>query len=335
MKSISLKGMIILSEPVTIKLIAQLAGVSRSTVSRVMNNPELVKPETVAKVQRVVQDLNYRPSAVAQSMRFGQTHTIGIIISNIANPFLGSIVHSIENTATERGVSVIVCSTDEDKRKELDYIKKLIDHRVDGIIIASTGYIANYHKLVRNTPLVFIDRSPGQSDYDLYDCIQVNNDQGSYDATTELIRKGATKIGAIIGDAPTTGDQRLIGFQRALRDHHQEYSDADVVLDSYLGTHASEGVQTLLDSGHDAIFCGNNIILDKVLRFLKQYPNKNIRVAVFDDQDWYDLAFLPIVSISQPVDAIGNGAMNLLLNKLDNMDREPVHEILETKLIVR
>ncbi|MCF6165102.1 Ribose operon repressor [Furfurilactobacillus rossiae] len=325
-----------MSKQVTIKQIAQYAGVSEATVSRVLNQPELVSKQTIQKVKDGMDELQYRPSALAQSMRNHTTKTIGVVISNVLNPFFTTLVRGIEDAATKRGYSVIVCNTDENPDKEQRYINMLVDHQADGIILASTGNHANYHSMVNDMPLVFIDRMPQGKDANLYDTVLVDNEKGSFNAVDALIKQGATRVNAIVSPVATTGTERLNGFRKALTTHDFPIREQDIALDDYLGQHTAELALNLIQTNQcDALFCGNNVILMNVLKVLKEWQIGDMKLAVFDDQPWFDFVQYPIISVDQPAYLIGTKAFITLMDRLANPDRPVTHDIVQTKLVIR
>ncbi|HAT55741.1 MAG TPA: LacI family transcriptional regulator [Lactobacillus sp.] len=325
-----------MASQVTIKEIARHAGVSETTVSRVLNQPKIVNPKTVARVKAVMKELNYRPNALAQSMRNHTTNTIGVIISNVLNPFFSTLVRGIEDTATKRGYSVIVCNTDENPEKEMQYINMLVDRQADGIILASTGHKLDYHAIVGDMPIVFIDRKPSDEDYKRYDTVLVNNEEGSFQAVDALIRRGAHRVNAIVSPVATTGVERLAGFHRALKEHHMRISEQDVALDDYLGYHTAELALNLIQTNDcDALFCGNNVILMNVLHVLKEWQITDMQLAVFDNQPWFDFANYPIISVDQPAYLIGTKSMILLANHLAGQAHSVTHDMVQAKLVIR
>ena len=195
--------------------IASKAGVSKTTVSRVLNNSGNVKKTTFNKVMQVMEEMDYQPNELARSLRINNTKTIGVIISNILNPFFTLLVRNIEDFAKENNYHVIICNTDEKKEKEIQYVRTLINRKVDGLIVATTGDIKNYRQLVGETPIVFVDRIPHEDDRKKFDIVLVDNEQASYRVTKYLIKNGYKNIGFIVGNnVSTTGYERLLGYKK-------------------------------------------------------------------------------------------------------------------------
>ena len=167
---------------VTMKDVAERAGVSATTVSHVINKTRFVSEEVRARVLQAMEELNYQPNAIARSLRQKATHTIGLIISDISNPFFTSLVRGVEDVANKKGYNLILCNTDEKPEKEQMYLHILRQKQVDGIIMAPTGGNYEYiNDLVKKRfPIVFIDR---YLDGIEAPAVLVNNEEGAYQAT--------------------------------------------------------------------------------------------------------------------------------------------------------
>ncbi|MBC7098832.1 LacI family DNA-binding transcriptional regulator, partial [Candidatus Bipolaricaulota bacterium] len=145
----------------TIRDVAERAGVSVATVSHVINGTRKVAPETAERVRRAMEELDYHPNAVAQSLRTRKTHVIGVVVSDITNPFFATLVRGAEDAALEAGYSIVVCNSDETLEKENRYVQVLRRRRVDGMLLAPVGGGENpaIRKLARQgVPFVFVDR---------------------------------------------------------------------------------------------------------------------------------------------------------------------------------
>ena len=201
----------------TIYDVARRAGVSPATVSRVLNGTASVDPEMAARVRQAAQDLDYRPNAVARSLRRSRTSLWAVIISDIGNPFFTSMVRGVEDVAQEAGFSVVLCNGDEDPEKEARYVAAALAERMAGVIISSSGRPALISRLVQaGMPVVAIDRQPRGVD-------------GGHRARGQHPRRragdrrtwstaGYRRIACITGPRRiSTAMQRLRGYQRALK----------------------------------------------------------------------------------------------------------------------
>lgn len=325
---------------VTMEEIASKAGVSKSTVSRVLNNVGNVNEKTFDKVMQVIKEMDYQPNELARSLRINNTNTIGVVISNILNPFFTSLVRSIEDFANENKYHVIICNTDEKIEKEIEYVRTLINRKVDGLIVATTGNIMNYQELVGETPIVFVDRIPHEEDRKKFDIVLVDNEQASYRVTRYLINKGCANIGIITGDdISTTGYERLIGYKKALRESNLQIKNELIKIGSFLGEDSYTLAKELLsNTSCDAIFATNSLILKGVLDAVKNLnllEQKNIKLFSFDDEDWYEHSSIKINSIKQPITEIGKKSLELLLNKIERNNNTYDEVRYETELIIR
>ena len=202
---------------VTIKDVAREAGVSVGTASQALRESPAVRDATRRRVQVVAKRLRYQPSALARGLVTRRTHTVGLLISDIANPFFIRAVRAIEDAAQENGYNVILCNTDEDAAKETQYLRVLMEKRVDGIILATT---AGSRQMVRDVrwrriPLVLFDRElPGVAT----DLVKVDGVTGGRLATEHLLQLGHRRIAIIHGPVVrSTGAERLQGYLDALR----------------------------------------------------------------------------------------------------------------------
>lgn len=314
--------------------IAKLSGFSKTTVSRVINHPEIVSKKTRQIIQKIIKEEKYKPNFAAKSLRSQHAYAVGIIVANIHNDFFSKIIITIEIFMAKMGKAVIIYNVGDKKKDEIHYLKLLRKQKVEGIIIVGTGEVENYQQKVGEIPLVFVDRLPFMSDYQLYDTVQVNNEQGSYELVNELIKKGCKKILAITSFVSTTGSERYAGVRRSLLEHGLPVKCNTFLLNNYLGNGLQKKMKSVSLRKYDGIFCGNNIILKNVLLVLKQANIRNIKLAVFDNQDWYKFSYISIISVSQPTVTIGNVTAKLLLDRIKGKDSVPEHKIIPTKLIL-
>src|SRR5690348_15071327 len=208
----------------SIKDVAEAAGVSTATVSRVLSNGLHVRPEVRERVMAAVERLGYRPNLVARSLRSQQSNTIGLIVSDIRNPFFTSISRAVEDTAYEQGFSIILCNTDENPEKEAIYLNLMRDTSVAGIIISPTRQTpTNFSDSNHSFPTVAVDRPlPGID----VDAVLLDNIDAAYRLTTHLIEQGYQRIAALSSEM-STGLDRQLGYEKALRAHglalHSDY----------------------------------------------------------------------------------------------------------------
>lgn len=323
----------------SIKDVADAAGVSTATVSRVLADKPHVRPEVRERVLAVVETLNYRPNLVARSLRVQKSNTIGLIVADIQNPFFTSVSRAVEDLAYAQELSVFLCNTDENPDKEAIYLDLMRDENVAGVIIAPTRKLANnFAKTVKiNIPMVVIDRRVQDADVD---SVLIDNVESAYRLTEHLLAVGHRRIGAMFGIGSTTGRQRQEGFLQALQKHDLKPT-SDLVV--YVNAKEDAGYETAqrflnMPEPPDAIMTSNGLLAAGAFRALREstltIPD-DIGFASFDETGWTTLVEPPITIIQQPTYEIGQTATELLLNRLENPTRTTREITLKGKLIVR
>ncbi len=327
---------------INISMVAQKAQVSNSTVSRVLNNSPLVRPETASKVRAVIAELGYQPSEIARGLRMNETKTIGVIVSNVLNHFFTGMVRGIEDIANKSAYNIVLCNTDEQPEKEQQYLKTLLSKRVDGLIIASTGPQNDYSTLIGNLPVVFVDRRPGGRSAEMFDTILVDNKGGSFQAVEHLVQNGYRRIGIITGsNVGTTGSERLQGYKDALAAYDLPIDEKLIKIGDFLGHTAYQHARELLEPKMkcDAIFVANNIILLSTMKALHDCNRKcprDIGLVAFDDMDWMEYCTPRFTAVAQPTYQMGTLAMEMLLERLSAKKTfAPKTIVLPVKLEVR
>ncbi|WP_167577433.1 LacI family DNA-binding transcriptional regulator [Ammoniphilus sp. YIM 78166] len=213
------EGVMEVKRRLTINDIAARAGVSRQTISRVMNNKGDVSEATRNQVLRIIQELGYQPSLQARSMITRQTNTIALLLPDITNPFFPEIVQGVEETLRDHGQNVFLFMTNEDVEREITCIQMAQQYNVDGVILCSPRVDdANLRSLIPNMPpTVFLNR---RLDIEGVYSVVIDAFQGSYDATKYLIQNGHRNIGIVVGPPRSlSGVQRLAGYKKAMADH--------------------------------------------------------------------------------------------------------------------
>jgi LacI family transcriptional regulator len=325
----------------TIKDVAQRAGVSPTTVSYVLTGSRFVRPDTKARIVRAIEELNYQPDQIARSLRAKRTMTVGMIISDITNPFYADIVRGVEDVLSERHYSLILCNTDEAPERELATLQMLIRKKTDGLIVVATA--ANAEALraanLSGLPIVLVDRRlPG----DWLDTVLTDDRQGAETAVRHLLRLGHRRIGAIIGrtDISTT-DSRRLGYEAALMAFGVPV-DPDLIRSGQSTVKGgAAAAQALLDlhPRPTAIFAANNLMTLGLFLMLKEYglrSPQDVAVAGFDDMIWLS-AFAPgVTTVAQPNYELGKRAAELLMDRLTGQPPEsPRVVVLPTQLVVR
>ena len=298
---------------VGIKDVAIAAGVSTATVSRVLADKPYVRGEVRDRVMAVVKELNYSPNRVARSLRAQKSNVIGLIVSDIQNPFFTLISRAVEDAAYEQGMSICLCNTDEDPGKEANYLKLMRDERVSGIILSLTKKTSNDFLEVTNShlPVVVIDRRVHGLEID---SVQIYNVESAYKLVDHLLGHGYQRIGAMFGTGSTTGRERHAGYIKALEDNGIKPSSELVF---FVEAREAEGYNATreilkLSQSADASFTSNGLLSAGAFRALRESSLKmpeEIAFATFDETPWSTLVDPPFTVIEQPTYEIGSTAV--------------------------
>jgi DNA-binding LacI/PurR family transcriptional regulator len=325
---------------VTVKDVADLANVSTATVSRVLNNYPQVADETRSRVLWAMQELGYQPSRVARRLRVKGTQILGLIISDIANPFFPSVVRGIEDIAYANQYTLLLCNSDEDPARARLYVNVLQAERVAGIIISPADENStSCEPLIRNdVPIVAMDRRLRLFDVDT---VLVDNVKGAYQATSHLIRLGHRRIGLIGGPFRiTTGRERREGYEKALRESGLELDQRLIKVGDFKQDSGYRRACELLEMEDrpTAIFAANNLMTLGALNAIHErgldIPG-DVAIVGFDDMPWAPSLDPPLTAVAQPTYELGCTAINLLLQRIADKDREIVEMKLEPTLIIR
>ncbi len=323
----------------SIKDVARLAGVSSATVSRVLGNKPHVRHEVRQRVFEAAEELKYRPSRVARSLRVQRSHIIGLIISDIQNPFFTSLVRAVEDIAYDSEYALFLCNSDEETEKEELYIELMIAEQVAGVIITPTSDRENPARLLLDAgiPVVAVDRRM----LDLsVDTVLVDNEAAMKSLTQHLIDRGHRRIGAIFGPKKiTTGRKRYEGFVATLRENGIRVEE-DIVF--CVPPKEKQGFEytckMLRDNPPTAMIAGNNLLgvgASRAIRAAGLHIPDDITLTVFDDASWTSLMSPPLTVISQPTYALGRTAAELILKRINDPDG-PIQEVmLKSRLVVR
>ena len=303
--------------------VARRAGVSSATVSRVLNDGPYIKQATRERVLAAIEVLGYRPSRVARSLRVNQSRIIGLLISDIQNPFFTSLVRAVEDVAYRNQYTIFLCNSDENTSKEAMYLDLMYSEKVAGIIITPTCERRNpCQKLIEHgLPMVAVDRR--LLDVDI-DTVVIDNIGGAYQLVSNLIADGHRDIAAILGtQAITTGRERYEGYVRALAAHGLPLRPEWVFT---VPPNESSGYQSALKllqrpDRPTAIFTGNNLLALGTLRAVYEL---NLRIAedialgTFDEMSLMTLLLPDLNVVAQPTYDIGAVATDLLLKRIAN-----------------
>ncbi len=327
---------------ITIKDVAKEAGVSLATTSRVLSGRGYSSEESRRKVHQAVRRLGYTPNDLARKLKQTRTDTIGLMITDIINPFYSFLASGVLDTARKLGYHVIVCATDEEPELEREYLNVLMKQRAAGVIAVPTGQnIDHWQKAIKlGTRIVFVDREiEGLTENDV---ILVDNEQGASDAIDYLIKNGHQRIGIITGPlSTTTGRGRLNGYLKTLQKYDIPICDELIKIVSFKGESGLKAASALLDLPRPptAIFAANNALAEATIHVIRQRQMeipRDISLVIFDDVPWASLTNPPITAVYQPTYLLGRYGMEHLDRILNDDSPRPRQKIvLGTELIIR
>ena len=307
----------------SIKDVAQAAGVSITTVSRVMNKSGYVSEASRKRVLQAIEELQYKPSSVARSMVTKKSGLLGIIVPHINSPFLASFVAGVEKEAGKKGYSMMSCYSDEELEKERSYLQLMVERRVDGLIVMPVG--ADYHHFLqfyKQTPIVFAVRNFSENSE--ISSVVTDDFQASYRIVTHMIQKGHRRIAIIAGNTGvSTAVNRYNGFLAAMR-------DADIPVDPNLIAYSDYSVENsrlatlaLLETQRPtAIYASNNLMCVGVLAALKEKGLRmpeDMSLASFDGFENSFAAWLTpgITDNIHPSVSMGEKTVSILCEQID------------------
>ena len=323
---------------VTLRDVAQAAGVSTATVSHALQGNGTVSEETAARVRVVAAEIGYRPHRIAANLRRQRTSTIGVIIPLLSNPFIGELVETLYAQCRARGYTVLCGTTNYQAEAEAHYIDLFLGHPCDGIIVA--GPPDSLEEIIRaGVPAVLIDcHMP--TDFVRVPVVEVEDMHGMYSAVAHLQRLGHRRIGLVYGPL----DQlRQEGYKRALADAGEAYDDELVADAGDLRFESAAAVcEAMLKARPDvtAVAATTDVLAFGVLQAARRTGRRvpdDLAVVGFDDIPLAAAADPPLTTIAQPVDEIVSHAVELLLEQIASkditLDRRRI--VLKAQLVVR
>lgn len=331
--------------PPTIVDVAAAAGVSRSTASRAMVNHPEVSKKTRAKVAKIAEELGYSPNPLAKAMLSGRTHTLGVILADVENPFFAQALRAITDTARESGFDVILANTDEHDDAERAAVQLMLQKRVDGIILSPANQLEINHlqRAAAKVPLVLIDRKiPALQ----ADTVVVDNFTAAYQAVAHLTDLGHRRI-AVASNASRPSDsvpyissisERFDGVRAALRSADISPQPEDFWIGGWTFPISDAATARFEKDGPTAVLATDSLV---ALSALAAARNAGLRipddlsVITFDSSPWSE-AFEPALSVvSQPVRELGTLAAQMVIQRVNGLD-DPAREVqLPSTLIAR
>lgn len=321
--------------------VAQAAGASVATVSAFLNGSARVSPATAARIEDAIRAVGYQRNALARSLKLGRTHTVGLSVPHITNPFFTEVVSVISQAFDRAGYAVMLFCTDEHLSNQDEQIRLLLDRMVDGLIVARVGEDARFREIVSaaKAPVVLIDRLCEGVEAD---AVVLDNRSAVAEAVGYIASLGHRRIAYVAGGtAISTMQERAAGYRAGLEAAGLAFDPALVRLGDF---HERDGYTAAVQlmtaaSPPSAIFSANNPMVVGVMKALRDLGLRcpdDVSVACFDDFPFADVFQPQMTTIRQPVEAIGEQATALLLERIDGANPpEPRRLTLRGQLMIR
>ena len=320
----------------TIVDVARLAGVTPTTVSRVINNRGYISEKTKKRVHEVMDELGYQPNEIARSLTKQKSNTIGVIVPHISHPYFAKLISNLENEAAKKDYKIILCNSKEKAEKEKQYLDMCKSNRVAGIIICS-GNVESNKINTGGIPVVLLEKNFEEGKLG----IQCDNYQGGKLATEHLIECGCKKILHLSGviDEEMPADNREKAFIDVCSKNEIEYFIKKYDIDTYNQMNYYDYIKAALNEieGVDGIFASSDLIAAQVIQVCNEIKIRipeDIKLVGFDDVDISQLTTPRITTVHQPIKEMARLSIELINAKYNNIE---VNEktILPIKLIIR
>jgi LacI family transcriptional regulator len=319
------------------KQVAERAGVSTSTVSHVINGTRAVSADVRVRVQAIIAELRYVPSAVARSLKSDRTRTIGLMVPNNANPCYAELNRGIQDTAFARGYHLILCNAYDDLHKQAAYLRGLMEKRIDGLVLVAVHAGDELAQLLReqSLPLVLVDRAvPGVA----ADFIETDQLTAGYLATRHLIELGHTEIACVYG--PYREPPRLAGYQRALKEAGLEARPGLQVRSDFTSEGGFQAFRQLLalERRPSAIFACNDLMAIGGICAASEAGVRipaDLSVIGHDDIPQAAYATPRLTTMAQPKFAMGERVAHMLFERLAGEQMPWRQESRQATLVVR
>ncbi|WP_330434093.1 LacI family transcriptional regulator [Streptomyces sp. NBC_00825] len=328
---------------VSIREVAELAGVSVGTVSKYLNTPHRVAPATSDRVRLAIKDLGYVRNEAARQMRTGRSNTLAFVALELRNPFFGEVAHAVERRAAENGLFLVLASSDGDPVRESQYIDMFVQQRVRGLILASgtTGPEDLELLAARDIPTVLVD---AYAPSDRFSSVAVDDALGTRRAVIHLIEQGCRSIAFVGGPASVRQiGERLDGARKAVREHPGVTLEV-IPTDERIvtaGLHVGEAIAARRPAERpDGIVAANDSV---ALGLMQSLGNRaglrvpaDIALVGFDDMEFAATTTVPLTTVRRPRDIFGRTAVDLVRDQAEADGPLPVRTIvIQPELIVR
>ncbi len=327
--------------PVTIKDVARESGVNISTVSRALNNSYGVNERTREHVAAVAARLNYSPNRVARGLVTGRSHSLGLILSDIRNPFFAEVARGAEDAARAGKCDLVLCNSDLDADKQMHYVRSLLEKRIDGILMNSVSALSREQQALltaSGVPIVLLNRPASNQGFST---VCANNEAGGAMAARYLLELGHRKIAHLTGPKQHGNlSDRTRGFVRALLAAKNAIHPI-VRYGKFNFAGGADLTRKLLDAHPDvtAIFAANDVMAFGVVKAVLERGLRipeDLSLIGFDNIEFSGIVHPPLTTIHQPKYEMGQAAVEILLRMARERDRQiPEHRLLGVEMILR
>jgi len=325
----------------TMKDVARAAGVSIYTVSATLSGAAYVSPELQARVNKAIEKLDYQRNSMASGLKRGTSSLIGLIVSDVTNPFFTELVECIQNKARQAGYSVLLGISGHEVERETELLRLMGSHQAAGTILCPAGNESDYQDgrlSMRRLKIVAIDNAASGLGVDT---VALDNRRAAAVAVEHLLALGHREIATVAGLAyQYVGQQRLHGYRETLESQGIEVRSDFIGHGNFRVEDAYRACKRLLDLPRPptALFVANNLMLIGVMRALSETGvnvPRDMSVASIDDFPWAS-AFQPALTVvRQPIADMASTAFELLVKRLEGVEREPMHRVFTPELVVR
>ncbi|MCF6334223.1 MAG: substrate-binding domain-containing protein [Spirochaetales bacterium] len=304
----------------TINDVAKKAGVSIATVSRIINKQSGYTAETRQKVVNIIQEMGYKPNAIARGLVKKRTNTIGVLLPSLSSRLASALLRGIENSAHQSGYSVIICDTESDGKRTIEYLDVLSEKQIDGIIITSEWLKDVYEETIieMKIPVVLVLTAPSHLQIPY---IKVDDYQASYEATKYLIGRGHREIGMISGSRndKLAGIPRIEGYKQALADNGLTISEDRITYGDFAYKSGIKCMEELFQRSLDisAVFAASDEMAIGALSWAYKKGIKvpdELSVIGYDDTQDAEMAIPPLTTVHQPIYEMGQRAVEMLFS---------------------
>lgn len=320
--------------------VARESGVSVFTVSSVVNNKSYVSKKLRTRVEAAISKLNYVPNLVARSLANRRTHTIGMIVPDIANPFFPMVVRGAEDAAQKHGYNLLLCNSDDSLEKEEKAIELLLSKRVDGILLtkAAEAFRPALRQMIKDVgiPFVLVMRTYPKL---TQDAVITDDYEGAYNAVRHLARTGRRRIGLISGPLKVSNAKaRWQGFRDALKAEGLPFDEKLVVEGNYRVDSGFRAGHTLLSQRPDGIYGANYLMTVGLLKAAEELGltcPEDFGLVSFDDYPWLGVFRPKLTTVELPKHQLGAEAAELLMERISGGRAKAVVKKLKPELRIR